>query len=61
MGLEGVDMSSEGMNSIKKCSTVKEGVHFSSSTRPLPPYGGKSRGYSRKLGNTLGNYVTMLL
>ena len=44
-----------------KCSTVKEGGPFSSITRPFPPYGRKPRGYSGKLGNTLGNYVTMLL
>ena len=43
------------------CSTVKEGGSFSSITSPFPPYGGKPRGYSGKLGNTLGNYVTILL
>ena len=43
------------------CSMVKELGPFSSITSPFLPYGRKPRDYSRKLGNTLGNYIIMLL
>ena len=43
------------------CSTVKEGGPFLLVTSFFLPYGEKSRDYSGKLGNTLGNYIKMPL